>query len=133
MPSRTATCCCGQLRITCEGEPVRISVCHCLACQQRTGSAFGAQARFALENVRFEGRGKEFARASDSGNLARFQFCPECGSTLHWQLDALPNFVAVAVGAFADPQFPAPTVSVYEARRHAWATVLEGPDVEHWE
>ena len=37
---------CGQLRVTCEGEPVRISVCHCLECQ-RTDSAFGAGYRCA--------------------------------------------------------------------------------------
>ena len=45
MTTRDASCSCGQLHLTCEGEPVRISVCHCLACQQRTGSAFGVQAR----------------------------------------------------------------------------------------
>jgi len=29
-----------------EGEPVRVSVCHCLECQRRTGIAFSVQARF---------------------------------------------------------------------------------------
>jgi hypothetical protein len=28
--------------------------------------------------------------------------------------------VSVAVGAFADPNFPAPQDSVYECRKHAW-------------
>jgi hypothetical protein len=28
--------------------------------------------------------------------------------------------VLVAVGAFADPNFPAPEDSVYECRKHAW-------------
>ena len=35
MEKRTATCRCGQLQVTCEGEPVRVSVCHCLDCQRR--------------------------------------------------------------------------------------------------
>ena len=43
---RKAACCCGQLRAVCQDEPVRISVCHCLDCQRRTGSAFGFQARY---------------------------------------------------------------------------------------
>ena len=30
----------GQLTASCTGEPVRVSVCHCLDCQKRTGSAF---------------------------------------------------------------------------------------------
>jgi hypothetical protein len=39
--TRTAACNCGQLCITCEGEPVRVSMCHCLECQRRTGAVFG--------------------------------------------------------------------------------------------
>jgi hypothetical protein len=30
-PMRTASCSCGQLKVTCEGEPIRISMCHCLS------------------------------------------------------------------------------------------------------
>jgi hypothetical protein len=48
----SACCSCGQLQVTTTGEPVRISVCHCLACQRRTGSAFGVQARFRYAVVR---------------------------------------------------------------------------------
>ncbi|MBW4052472.1 MAG: hypothetical protein HIU85_13605 [Proteobacteria bacterium] len=62
MPTRIAKCSCGQLTATVEGDPIRISVCHCLACHRRTGSVFGAQARFARANVRFSGQGKEFVR-----------------------------------------------------------------------
>jgi len=96
-------------------------MCHCLACQQRTGSVFGVQARFPREAVTITGRTSEFERVGDSGNRATFHFCPSCGSTVYWHMEGLPDFVAVAVGAFADPGFPPPTVSVYEERRHAWA------------
>ena len=121
MTSRVASCSCGQLRLTCEGEPVRISICHCLECQKRTGSVFGAQARFARERVTIEGSATQWTRAGDSGELAAFHFCPVCGSTVYWELAGVPGFVAVAVGAFADPGFPPPRVSVYEERQHSWA------------
>jgi len=121
--ARRASYSCGQLTLICDGEPVRISMCHCLACQQRTGSVFGVQARFPCEAVTITGRTSEFERVGDSGNRAIFHFCPSCGSTIYWRMEGLPDFVAVAVGAFADPGFPPPTVSVYEARRHAWAAV----------
>ena len=49
--TRTATCQCGQLAVACEGDPVRISVCHCLDCQKRSGSSFAAQARFPVDKV----------------------------------------------------------------------------------
>nr|WP_255511653.1 GFA family protein [Mitsuaria sp. TWR114] len=64
------------------------------------------------------------------GNAARFHFCPDCGSTVFYEPEALPDFIAIPVGAFADPTFPAPTVSVYEDRMHAW--VVPPPDAEHW-
>jgi hypothetical protein len=124
---RTASCTCGQLRVTCEGEPVRISMCHCLACQQRTGSVFGVQARFERDKVtRIEGHASEYVRTGDSGGKAHFRFCGQCGSTVYWELEGAPEVIAVAVGAFADPAFGTPTRSVYGTRRHDWVRVPEG-------
>ena len=34
--------------------------------------------------------------------------------------------LAVPVGAFADPTFPQPTVTVYTSRRHPWLTLPGG-------
>jgi hypothetical protein len=129
MSSRRASCSCGQLNLVCAGEPVRVSVCHCLSCQQRTGSAFGVQARFRREDVAVQGRATRYTRVADSGNSVDLHFCPSCGSTVYWEPAATPEFLSVAVGCFADPWFPAPRISVYEARRHAWA--LLPADMEH--
>ena len=131
MTTRHAACSCGQLTLTTEGEPVRISMCHCLACQRRTGSAFAVQARFPRDQVSVEGRSTQYVRTADSGNKATFHFCPDCGSTVYYTPEQIPDVIAVAVGAFADPAFPAPRVSVYEARRHAWAG--RPADVEHFD
>ncbi|MFO0551071.1 MAG: GFA family protein [Polyangiaceae bacterium] len=126
---RHASCGCGQLRVTTTGEPVRISMCHCFECQRRTGSTFGVQARFTDDQVQIEGRSTEWMRTADSGNHIHFHFCPVCGSTVFYKLEALPGFTAVAVGAFADPNFPSPRVSVYEARKHSWTGIPA--DAEH--
>ena len=127
---RTATCRCGQLRAECEGEPVRVSVCHCLECQKRSGSAFAAQARWPEQRVRVSGESKIWERVADSGHRATYRFCPQCGSTVAYVIEGWPGVVAVPLGAFADPGFPAPRFSVYEHRKHAWTTVL-GEEVEH--
>ena len=79
--TRTASCRCGQLTATVTGEPVRVSVCHCLDCKKRSGSAFAVQARWPAEQVAIEGRSRTFVKAADSGNRITFHFCPECGST----------------------------------------------------
>jgi hypothetical protein len=126
MTTRQAACSCEQLNLTAEGDPVRISVCHCLACQRRTGSAFGAQARFPADQVRIEGSSSEYVRISDHGEARTFRFCPECGGTVFFTTESAPELIAVPVGMFADPEFPAPKVSVWEQRRHPW---LELPGI----
>lgn len=106
-------------------------MCHCLACQQRTGSVFGVQARFRREQVTaFAGRATQFVRVADSGNSVTFHFCPVCGSTVYWELASVPDVIAVAVGWFANPSFPEPRISVYESRRHRWALPAD-LDLEH--
>jgi hypothetical protein len=129
--AREAACSCGQLRVTTEGEPVRISVCHCLACQRRTGSAFGVQARWEADRVEIEGRYSEYVRISDEGERRRFYFCPDCGATVFYKSESAPDTIAVPVGAFADPEFPAPRVAVYGDRRHGWLTLADSIDDHH--
>lgn len=119
MVSRTASCCCGQLTIEVFGEPRGVGVCHCLACQQRTGSVFAALAGFA-EPYKVTGKATEYVRTGDQGAQFRFRFCPVCGSTVFHTEEGVSGRVSVAVGAFADPSFPPPQVSVYDDRRHSW-------------
>lgn len=126
---RQASCSCGQLRLTAQGEPIRISICHCLACQRRTGSVFGTQARFNREHIRITGNSKEYCRIADSGDAIRFYFCSECGATVYYIQDVEPDIIAVPVGVFADPDFPAPEVSVYEGKKHHW--VVHPAAVKH--
>ncbi|MEP6892646.1 MAG: GFA family protein [Gaiellaceae bacterium] len=124
MATRNAACSCGQLRLEAEGDPVRISMCHCLACQRRTGSAFSIQARFPSDHVQVVGRFSEYVRVSAVGdNEFAFHFCPDCGATVFYTGSDAPDVIAVPVGAFADPSFPPPTVSVFESRRHPWLAV----------
>jgi len=127
MTTRTASCSCGQLTATTTEDPVRVSVCHCLACQRRTGSVFGAQARFRRESVDIKGQSKQYVRVGDEGSKITFNFCPACGATVHYAIGE--EYVAIPVGAFAEPGFPAPSFSVYEERKHAWVVMPE--DIEH--
>ena len=120
---RTASCSCGQLTATVVGDPIRVSVCHCLACQRRTGSVFGAQARFPATSVTIKGECREYVRTGDSGGQIHFKFCPTCGSTVFYILADTPEHIAIPVGAFADPTFPRPGRSVYEERMHSWVVI----------
>lgn len=65
-------------------------------------------------------------RTGDQGATFRFRFCPVCGSQVFHTEEGKDAFVMVAVGAFADPNFPPPRDSVYECRRHAWVQLPKG-------
>lgn len=129
MPKRTASCSCGQLTATTSTEPLRVSICHCLACQRRTGSVFGAQARFAPDDVMIKGESRQYVRIGDEGGRTQFSFCPNCGATVYYAIEGDEGRIAIPVGAFADPTFPAPTFSVYEDRKHSWISMPDG--IEH--
>ncbi|HEX5305269.1 MAG TPA: GFA family protein [Dyella sp.] len=53
-----------------------------------------------------------------SPHAPSFHFCPMCGAIVYYAPDTMPDFISILVGAFADPQFRTPTVSVYESRMH---------------
>jgi hypothetical protein len=128
MVERRAECSCGQLSATCSGEPVRVSVCHCLACKRRTGSAFSFNARFAEGSVSIGGRSAEFTRLGDAGGRVIYNFCPDCGTTVHYRIDTQPGLIAIPAGAFADPSFPQPFLSYYDdSRRCEWVEIRAEP------
>jgi hypothetical protein len=127
METRDAACHCGQLRLEVTGDPFAVSICNCLACQRRTGSAFGMQAGFKADQVRVRGRFSDYARLSDEADKKEhvFHFCPDCGSQVFYTEPTEPDLVVVSVGSFADPSFPPPTESGYDSRRHPWVELPE--------
>jgi hypothetical protein len=122
---RTASCSCGQLRIEVQGEPTGTGICHCLACQRRTGSVFAALASFAAP-YKVIGSATEYVRTGDQGAKFIFRFCPVCGTNLFHTEEGAADGVGVAVGAFADPGFPPPRLSIYDCRRHPWVNLPPG-------
>ena len=134
MTSHAASCRCGQLRATVTGEPFRVSVCHCLNCKKRSGSAFAVQARWRRDQVTLEGHSNIFVKVADSGNRATFHFCPECGSDVYYEIDGkfdakFNNLLAIPLGAFDDPFFLSPQFSVWEVRKPDWLEIV-GDDIE---
>jgi hypothetical protein len=76
---------------------------------------FSVQARLPIEHVTIEGiddvdvsqrqRKPATFRSCDSGG-ATYYFCPECGSTMYWEISVAPDVLGVAVGNFTDPTLP---------------------------
>jgi hypothetical protein len=90
---------------------------------RRTGSAFAWNATYAEDQVVLSGEAASFTRTGDEGRWCTFHFCPECGDTLWYRIEARRGMVTIPAGAFADPGFPEPTVSVYGERRSPWVKI----------
>ena len=86
---------------------------------------FAALASFSAP-YEVTGKATEYVRVGDQGARFIFRFCPVCGTTVFHTEEGRTQSVSVAVGAFADPTFPAPTVSVYDCRRHPWVQLPPG-------
>jgi len=118
-----ARCRCGALTLALPGPSKLVVACHCLDCQRRTGAPFGVGAFYPVGAVTVSGTPKEFTRDAESGKKVRSYFCPNCGSTVYWKADILPSHIGVAVGALADPHYPAPVRSVFEQSKHDWVQI----------
>jgi hypothetical protein len=126
---RTAACGCGRFTAATQGDPYVVSLCNCTECQRRSGSPFGVGAYFKREQVTLDGEHRSWTRQGSSGADLTNLFCATCGTNLAWTTALHPGAIAVAVGCFADPDFPAPARSVWEATRHRW---FEPPVVDRF-
>ena len=98
-------CSCGSVRYELRDHPLWINACHCNACKKRTGSAFGL-------SIVVDGSGpdemigavRRFTRTGQSGKLVHYDFCPNCGTTVRWRVDIVPNKRIYAGGTLDEPQ-----------------------------
>jgi hypothetical protein len=132
--SRTAECACGQVQITAENEPVAVVTCHCHFCQKRTGSVLQVSAVFPdAAGITITGETRIYnglkikGVGTANGDEISYHFCPTCGSTVFWAFKGRP-VLAVAVGNFADPDFPAPSAELHTPYRHHWLQPVEGAE-----
>lgn len=126
--TRTAACNCGALKLHCEGAPASVNLCSCKSCQRRSGGAFAYTAFYPETAVRIEGASKNWRRPAHSGESHEGHFCPTCGAGVFARLGVAPGMLAVAVGAFADPDFPPPTRFFWTGTRHGWLGPLAGAE-----
>jgi len=125
-----AKCQCGKLSVGLPGPTPAVVACHCVDCQRRSGSPFGVLAYYAADQLTIIGEAKRFVRPTASGGVFESYFCPDCGSTVYVKVGNHPTLIGVAVGAIADPAYPAPVRSVWEQSMHPWVALPE--EVQHF-
>jgi hypothetical protein len=122
----SGSCACGGVTVEAKGDPATVSMCHCTQCQKRTGSSYSVHAYFQRAAVAIRGETRAHRRTGDTGCYITFHFCPVCASTLHWDVEAMPDMVGIPVGVFADPAFPPPTTSIFVPQKHRWVVIPDG-------
>jgi len=91
---RTASCSCASSPATVVGDPVRVSVCHCLACQRRTGSVLrGAKLAFQQQLSLSRASPAVYVRTGDSGGQITSRVWP----TVFYTLAHAPELIAIPV------------------------------------
>lgn len=126
MEDRTATCGCGAMTVTAKGDPLDIYACSCLNCQRESGGSFTYGAIFPEESVVIRGEQKVWRRSVDSGRWLESLFCPTCGVTVCYRMEAWPEVIGVSAGCFADPEFAKPGKLYWASRLHHWLDFPEG-------
>ena len=99
--------------------------CHCNECKKRTGSAFGVSAVITADDIAsFTGNTRTFARIGDSGREIRYEFCPDCGTTVRWKVATVEGIAGdsfvFACGAFDDWEGLIPSGEMYADYRVPW-------------
>jgi hypothetical protein len=113
-------CLCGQVRYSAEAEPVFVGVCHCRNCQKQTGSAFNIVVAIPKAALSVTGSPKTYNDRGDSGKALPRSFCPQCGSTLFDEAEAMPGVVMIAAGTLDDAAAVRPTMEIFCDSAQPW-------------
>ena len=116
VPRYSGGCQCGAVRFHVTGALGDASVCHCRMCQKAAGNFY--LPLVSVRNARLDwtrGAPKRF----QSSNTVWRGFCAECGTPLTFEA---PDGIALAIGAFDDPEAIAPKIQ--------WGTEAKLPYVD---
>lgn len=113
-------CLCGEIRYSVDIEPVFTGNCHCKDCQRSSGSAFIPAMIFPEKDVVVSGEVKYFESQTDSGNIHKRGFCPNCGSQLFARFSHMPGMLGIKSGTLNDSSNYVPKLDFYVGSAAPW-------------
>jgi|TARA_R110002003_G_scaffold48_26_gene4174 hypothetical protein len=126
-------CRCGAVQYASSAQPSSITLCHCRACQQLSGSAY----------IPFTGVPKtafKFTKSSSLQNLklsdiAERTFCSSCGTPLTMEYKFDENRISVTMGSVDSKtmscELPTVKTHIYLSEKAPWV-VLPEDGTERW-
>jgi hypothetical protein len=120
-PVHEGGCLCGAVRYRVAGNPVAVSICHCVNCQRNSGSAFSVNAIFPKDALTISGTPAVYEDKGDTGEIVRRLFCGTCGTPIESQsVFSAPEHAVIKAGTFDDPSRFTPDSEVYCRSAMPW-------------
>lgn len=116
-------CHCGKVRYTSQNEPIGTVVCHCVACQKFSGSAFGAIVILPKDGFVIDGPLKKYETTNLAGVPKNKYFCEYCGVIVYGTKDEYPDIVALHAGSMDDPSWLKPEKHIFTRRKMPWDVI----------
>ncbi|MGC2201720.1 MAG: GFA family protein [Stellaceae bacterium] len=113
-------CLCGKVRYSADAEPAFVGVCHCKNCQKQAGTAFSVVVAIPTPALSMQGAVKTFNGRGDSGKTVHRRFCPECGSPILSEAEALPGLAIIKAGTLDDPSWVKPAMEIFCDSAQPW-------------
>ena len=122
------SCYCGAITFEAAVDPARVTICHCTACQNLTGTAYRVTVAASAEGFRLtRGSPKTFIKVADSGNKRAQVFCGECGSHLYAHAAVEnPERLGLRVGCLRERSALVPRKRIWYRSALPWSENLEG-------
>ena len=114
-------CACGKVRYECTAAPLRMLNCHCRDCQLASGGAYSPTLIMATAAVAVtKGKTKYFEKLADSGNIARREFCADCGTPLFASSLGRVEFIGIKAASMDDPTWFRPEADLWVQSAQPW-------------
>jgi hypothetical protein len=120
MPRISGGCLCGKVRYSADVEPAFTGVCHCRNCQKASGSAFACVVGIPQPALSLQGTLQTYTDKGDTGKAMYRRFCPNCGSTVLDEAEAMPGIVMIQVGTLDDAGWVKPAMQIYCDSAQPW-------------
>ncbi len=123
--TREGGCACGSVRYRLEDEPLVTHCCHCLNCQQQTGSAFVINLMIEADRVAIlVGDPQPVDVPRDDGSSQRIYRCPRCQVAVFSEY-GWPELLYVRGGTLDQPSSVSPDVHIFTKSKLPWLELPE--------
>ncbi len=116
-PFVTGSCRCGTVTLVIDDKPRTMLQCHCLDCQNATGTGHTSHAYFAEKDVYIRGQATDCTVIADGSSEMIRYLCPTYGSRMYGRNSERPDLISINVGCLDDHSWFSSQAVLFASRR----------------